>query len=113
MAEFQQKRSWDEIAKRNWDEIMKRTWIDIFKRLSIETMKGICLTWKNIIVTIYIILVVISMIMDVIYNKELGFVIKYPGIVILKIMGIFVAIYWTPKIIFILIECILKSKRRK
>lgn len=96
--------------------MQENNFVDDFKKGLVREnakFRSICIKYTPIIVTIYIILVVISMIMDVIYNKELGFVIKYPGIVILKIMGIFVAIYWTPKIIFILIECILKSKRRK
>ncbi len=81
-----------------------------FSRENVK-FRNICIRYTPFIVTTYIVLVIISMIIDVIDNKEMGFVIRFPGIVTLKIMGVFVAIYWIPKIIFILIECILKNKR--
>ncbi|MCM1159114.1 MAG: hypothetical protein NC300_02530 [Bacteroidales bacterium] len=72
---------------------------------------NICTACTPIIIIIYIILFVIAVIIDVLHSKEIGFTIRFSGKITLIIMGIFTAIYWIPKIIFILIECIFKSKR--
>ncbi len=61
-----------------------------------------------LIFIIYNILIVIEMIIDLLYDKEIGITIKFPGKITLIIMGL-TAIYWIPKIIFILIECIFEE----
>lgn len=49
------------------------------------------------------------MIIDAVCDKEMGFTIEFSGKITLIIMGVFTAIYWIPKIIFVLIECIFKE----
>lgn len=69
-----------------------------------------------IILIIWISLVVIAMIIDAICNKETGFVQLFSAKITLIIMGVFTAVYWFPKIIYILIECIyeeIKGKERE
>lgn len=78
--------------------------------------RDVCTTLTPLIFAIYIILVVIAMIVDVIYNKKIGFVQRFSAKITLIIMAIFTAVYWFPKIIYILIECIyeeIKGKERE
>lgn len=69
-----------------------------------------------IIIIIWIILGVIATIIETIYNIRIGFAKLFSGKITLIIMGVFTAVYWFPKIIYILIECIyeeIKGKERE
>ena len=46
------------------------------------------------------------MVIDAIYDKEMGFVNMFSATISLIIMGVITAVYWFPKIITILIESI-------
>lgn len=50
------------------------------------------------------------MIIDVVENKQIGFVIKFPGIIILAVMGVITLAYWLPKFIMIVIKCLRVDK---
>lgn len=78
--------------------------------------RNISSEFAPIILIIWIVLVVIAMIIDLIYNKKIGFVQLFSAKITLIIMGVFTAVYWFPKIIYILIESIyeeIKGKERK
>ena len=47
-----------------------------------------------------------AMVIDAIYDKEMGFVNMFSATISLIIMGVFTAVYWFTKIITILIESI-------
>ena len=69
-----------------------------------------------IVLIIWIVLVVIATIIETIYNIRIGFAKLFSAKITLIIMGIFTAVYWFPKIIYILIECIyeeIKGKERE
>lgn len=65
--------------------------------------RNVCTTLTPLIFIIYISLVVIAMIIDAIYNKKIGFVQLFSAKITLIIMGVFTAVYWFPKIIYIFI----------
>ena len=64
--------------------------------------RDVCTTYTPIIITICAILFMIGIIIDVVYEKEVGFTTEFSGKITLIIIGVFTAIYWIPKIIFIL-----------
>lgn len=79
------------------------------KKENIEFTR-ICNSLTSAIIVIYIVLFVISMIIDTFNDMKIGFTIKFPGMITLAIMGIFVVIYWLPKIIIVFMRCLNKRK---
>ncbi|MDE6626030.1 MAG: hypothetical protein K2K56_06650 [Lachnospiraceae bacterium] len=89
------------MQKNNFIERLKKGFIKAnaeFRDVSTE--------FAGIIIIIYIILVVIAMVIDAIYDKGIGFVNMFSATITLIIMGVIIAVYWFPKIITILIESI-------
>lgn len=68
--------------------------------------RSMCNELTPIIILIYVILVVVAMIIDVVENKEIGFVVKFPGVITLVVMGVITLAYWLPKFIIIVIKCL-------